>query len=282
MWPLVGLGFFTRVTALKNVATIHAPGYFYSHIDFNMSHPLFQDKPVREALRLGLDRRTLRDKIQHGLGVLQEGIVTPVSPLHAELPRIPFDLAKAEALLDADGWKRGADGIRTKNGKRLALDFASTSGQPDADQMIELIRGTWQQMGAQINVLHYPPTLMFAPYQQGGIVYAGKFDMIMFSWQLTPDGDVSNLNQCDQIPPNGQNDSRYCDPKTDALLRAEKAAYDEDQKRPILAAIQKQMVEDVPTIVMWIREDIFTYNTDLTGWHPNNITPFDDMLNVDI
>jgi hypothetical protein len=65
-------------------------------------------------------------------------------------------------------------------------------------------------------------------------------------------------------------------------LLAEKAAYDEDQKRPILAAIQKQMVDDIPTIVMWIREDIFTYNTDLTGWHPNNITPFDDMLNVDI
>ncbi len=282
LWPLVGLGFYDRVKALKNVTTIHSPGYFYSHLDFNMAHPLFADKPVREALRLGVDRRTLRDKIGHGLGVLQEGVVTPVSPLHAELPRVPFDLARAAALLDADGWKRGADGVRTKNGKRLAFDFATVSGQPDADQMIELIRSTWQAMGAQINVLHYPSTLMFAPYQQGGIMYAGKFDMITFAWQLTPNGDLSNLAACNQIPPNGQNDARYCDPKTDALLNREKSAYDEAEQRPIVAAIQKQMVADIPTIVLWIREDIFTYNNDFTGWHPNNVTPFDDMLGVDI
>jgi peptide/nickel transport system substrate-binding protein len=282
MWPLVGLGFYDRVKSLKNAVTIHNPGYYYTHLDFNMAHPLFHDPVVRQALRLGIDRRTLRDKIQHGLGVLQEGPVPPVSPFYAAFPHIPFDLAKAEALLDADGWKRGADGIRSKNGQRLAFDFATLGGQPDADQEIELIRSTWQQMGAAISVLHYPPTTFFAQYQQGGIMYAGKFDMITFSWGLTPDGDLSNLFECAQIPPNGQNDLRYCDPKTDALLSQEKATYDEAKKKPIIAAIQKQIIADDPQIVLWIREDIYSYNSDLTGWHPNSTTPFDDMLNVDI
>jgi peptide/nickel transport system substrate-binding protein len=282
MWPLVGLGYYDRVKALRNVTTIHFPGYFYSHVDFNMSRPLFADKAVREALRYAIDRRTLRDKIQHGLGVLQEGSLTPSSPLYTALPRIPFDPAKANALLDGAGWKRGPDGIRVKNGQRLAFSFVLNSGAGDIDQQVELIRSTWLQAGAQINVLHYPAATFFAPYQQGGIIYAGKFDVITFAWQLTPDGDMSNVNECTQMPPNGQNVMRYCNRKTDALLQQAKAAYDDEQRRPILAAIQKQIIADVPFIVLWIREDVYTYNSDLTGWHPNSTTPFDDMLGVDI
>lgn len=282
MWPLVGLGFYDRVKALRNVTTIHSPGYWYVHLDFNNAHPLFHDKPVREALRYAIDRANLRDKIQHGLGVLQEGPITPASPLYTALPRVPFDLAKARALLDADGWKLEPDGIRSKQGQRLAFDFALTSGQPDADEQVELIRSTWREIGAQINVRHYPSTLMFASYQDGGIIYTGKFDMILFAWQLTPDGDLSGTHECTQFPPNGQNDLRYCNPKTDALLRQAKVVYGESGRRPILAAAEKQIIADAPEIVLWIREDVFTYNSDLTGWHPNNVTPFDDMLGVDI
>lgn len=282
LWPYVGLGFYERVAALPNVKTIHGPGYYFQHLDFNGARTLFADKPLRAALRLALDRRNLRDKIQHGLGALQEGPITPVSPLYTALPRIPFDLRKAQALLDADGWRRGADGVRAKNGRRLAFDFAVGSGQPDVDQQIELIRSTWQQLGAQINVRHIAPALIFAPYQDGGVVYAGKFDVITFAWQVTPDGDLSGLYGCTQMPPNGQNDLRYCNPKTEALLRASKNAYDESERRPLLAAIQKQVIADVAGIVLWIREDVYSYNRDLTGWHPNNTTPFDDMLGVDI
>ncbi len=282
LWPLVGLGFFERVRALPNVTTIHHPGYVYTHLDFNGARALFRDKAVREALRYALDRRTIRDKIQHGLGLLGEGPITPVSPLYTELPRIPFSLGKARALLDADGWKRGPDGIRVKNAQRLAFNFATLSGQPDVDQEIELMRSTWARIGAQINVVHYPATLYFGLYQQGGIVYAGKFDMAMFAWQVTPDGDLSPTTGCRQMPPNGQNVLHYCNPKTETLLNAAKAAYDETERGPILAAIQRQLIADVPDIVLWVREDIYAYNSDLTGWKPNSTTPFDDMLNVDI
>lgn len=282
MWSLVGLGYYERVNALTNVKTIHAPGYFYSHLDFNATRPIFHGRAVREALRYAVDRKTIRDKIQHGLGVLQEGSLTPASPLYTALPRAPFDLAKANAMLEADGWKRGPDDVRVKGGRRLAFDLATISGTSDTDQAIELMRSTWQQIGAQIIVRHYPAASMFAPYQQGGIIYAGKFDMSIFAWQVTPDGDLSTTHACAQVPPNGQNDLRYCNPKTDALFDAAKAAYDEEQRRPILAAAQQQIIADVPEIVLWVREDIFSYNTDLHGWKPNNTTPFDDMLDVDI
>jgi len=282
MWPLVGIGYYTRVAALKTVTTTHHPGYFYSHLDFNNSHPVFAEKAVREALRYAVDRKTIRDKINHGLGALQEGAITPVSPLYEDLGQIPFDIAKANALLDGAGWKRGPDGIREKNGLRLALNFATTAGTPDTDQTIELMRSTWAQIGVSINVRPYAQAVFFAPFQQGGTIYSGKFDIVTFSWQQTPDGDLSNIYDSKQIPPDGQNDLHYKSAKVDALLQKSKAAYDEDERKPILVAIQKQVLEDAPQIILWIREDVFSYNNDLKNYDPNNTTFFDNMMNVDI
>ncbi len=282
LWPLVGLGYYSRVTARPAIKTVHWPGYFYDHLDFNLTRPIFHDKAVREALRYAIDRPTISAKTQHDLGLVQDGMITPASPLFTALPRTAFDPRRANALLDAAGWHRSVDGIRAKNGQRLAFDLALTTGQPDDDQAVELMRVTWQSIGAQVNVRHYAPTVMFGPYQQGGIMYAGKFDMIFFAWQLTPDGDLSATHGCNQMPPTGQNDVHYCNPRTQVLLDAAKAAYDEAGRRRILAAAQSRIIADVPEIVLWIRGDVFSYNTDLTGWHPNKITPFDDMLGVDI
>jgi hypothetical protein len=44
----------------------------------------------------------------------------------------------------------------------------------------------------------------------------------------------------------------------------------------------QEFVKDVPSIVAAVREDLFAYNPDLKNYDPNNITPFDNMMNVDI
>ena len=57
---------------------------------------------------------------------------------------------------------------------------------------------------------HYPPALMFAPLQSGGIVYSNKWDVIGFAWLNDAIGDMSPLYSCHSFPPNGQNNLRWC------------------------------------------------------------------------
>ncbi len=57
---------------------------------------------------------------------------------------------RANALLDAAGWKRGPDGIRAKNGVRLSLDFVTNAGSPDTDRRIELMRAGWKEIGVSL------------------------------------------------------------------------------------------------------------------------------------
>lgn len=283
MWDLVSGAYLSRTQGIQGISILRQPSYFYNHLDFNTQRPGVRDPIVREAMRLAIDRRTLIDKIGRGVGILQE-VTTPKNAPYAvtSIPPLPFDIARANALLDRDGWTRGADGIRTKNGVKLALEYATTAGSPDADEAIELERAWWKQIGIDITVRHYPPALMFAPLQQGGIVYGNKWDIITFAWLNDAIGDSSAIYSCKSFPPNGQNDLRWCNPRAQAAMDALFTHYDQAQRNGDVLTLQQEIVKDVPTVVTSLREDIFAYNTDLKNFHPSAITPFDNMMNVDI
>lgn len=283
LWGGVPPHYAPDVGAIPGVQVRMGPSYTFDHLDFNCSHPALADPVVRVALRYATDRKTINDKIRFGLNQLEESVVPAVSMFHDPAIRlVPFDAPKANALLDRAGWKRGADGVRAKNGTALRLDFVVGSGAPDMDAMVELIRASWKQIGVEINVKHYLPSLMFAPLQNGGIVYSGKFDVIAFAWGTDPNEDLANLYSCKRFPPNGQNDLRYCNPVvTDAIDKGQ-LLYDRNERRDLMNIIQEKIFEDAPTIVLDARRQISAYNSDLTGWNPNSVAPFDDMLGVDI
>jgi peptide/nickel transport system substrate-binding protein len=283
MWDLVPGAYLSRAQGVAGFSILRQPSYFYNHLDFNTQHPAVRDPVVREAIRLAIDRRTLIDKIGRGVGILQE-VTTPKNAPYAvtSIPPVPFDIARANALLDQGGWTRGADGVRAKNGVRLSLEYATTAGAADTDEAIELERSWWKQIGVDVTVRHYPPALMFAPLQQGGIVYGNKWDIIGFAWLNDAIGDQSAIYSCKSFPPNGQNDPRWCNPRAQAAMDALFTHYDQVQRNRDQLVLQQELVQDVPTIVTSLREDIFAYNTDLKNYHPNAITPFDNMMNVDI
>ena len=282
LWPKVGAGYYDRVRALPNLTVVHFPGYYYSHVTFNVLHPAVSDPAVRLAIAYATDRETIRAKVNHGTGTLSESQLTPVSPMHTDRPLRAYDVAKANDILDKAGWVKGADGVRSKNGVRLALQFVSYTGAADTDQLIELLRQSWMQIGVQFDVKRVSQALFFAPFAQGGPVFAGKFDVSSFSWGQTPDADYTPTIGCDDVPPKGENVSRFCDREIEKLLLQEKAAYDEPDRKPIIAKLDDRLAETTPYFVLYIRDEIHAYNHDLRDWHPNSSTPFDDFMNVDI
>ncbi len=283
MWVQVAAAYVSRLQGLPGFSILRQPSYLFGHLDFNTQRPTLRDAVVREALRLAVDRRTLRDKIGHGVGILSEVTTPPTAPYAVKsIPLMPFDIARANALLDQDGWVRGPDGIRAKNGVRLSFDFATSTGSPDTDQRIELIRSWWKQIGAEISVRHYPPALMFAPLSQGGIVYSNKWDVIIFSWVNDAIGDYTPIYDCGAFPPNGQNDIRWCNPRAEAAMKALYGHYQQVQRNGDVLIVQREFVHDVPSVVTSISENIYADNSDLKNFHPGALTPFDNMMDVDI
>jgi peptide/nickel transport system substrate-binding protein len=283
MWPIVAPAYYPRLTVIPTLKVLKQPSYSYGHVDFNTARPALSDPTVRAALRLAIDRKTLRDKVAHGIGVLQDGVISPASPyFDAKIQFAAFNIPKANAMLDAAGWKRGPDGIRAKNGVKLSLIVVSNTGSADTDTRIELIRAWWKQIGVEFVRKNVDPKLLFAPYADGGVLYTGKFDVAFAAWFLGAVPDLSAIYGCKQFPPAGQNWLHWCNPRAEAAMDALKVTYDERAQKQYSDIAQEAIAQDVPTIVTAVAEDIYAYNADLTGFHPNQVSPFDDMMNVDI
>ena len=284
LWPQNPTSLIDRLKSLPGVAVYVKPSSYYAHLDFNLTHPLVSDVRVREAIRYAINRKRLIDKVSHGYGILTEVPLSPILPIAPkDIPLIPYDPAKARALLDETGWKVGADGIRTKNGQKLVLEFPYVVGSPDLDQRVELMRGDLQAVGIGLQTRKEAASIFFGLLQDGGTVYAGKFDITLFSWGTGPGADISSIFSCDDIPPKGQNDVRYCNRSVvEPLITQYKATYDENVQHAIVEKEMKQLIADVPTIVLGVAKEGYAYSNRLTGYTPGAITNFDDMMKVDI
>ena len=281
LWVPFGGSFLARAQAIKGVEVERHPVYGYNHFDFNTMHPVLHERVVREALRLATDRETLLDKVSHGVGILQESLLPAPYPGITKLPQVAFDIGKANALLDGAGWKRGSDGIRAKNGVRLALEFASSAGSPDVDTQLEIVRTGWMQIGVEMVVKRFQSSQLFASYGDGGVLNTGKFDVIGYGTQFGPIDGLSSYT-CSALPPAGQNYTHYCNKTVDAVLHDFNTQYSPEGQTRDLNKANKILAGDVPTILVYSREELYAYNRDLKNFHPNNASFFDDMMNVDI
>jgi len=273
--------FIGELRALHGYRVVSNPSYLYQHYDFNLQQPAVADVVVRRALRLALDRSEIVKKVRLDEATLSDSVTPATYPdVPHHVPLVAYDPAAANAMLDAAGWKRGFDGVRAKNGVRLALTLAFVSGNPQLDQIAELTRAWWKQIGVAMSVKTYLASEFFDPL--AGVLRKGHFDVAFFGWQAQAIDDPTNIFACKSFPPDGQNYGRWCDPKLTPILHEFQNTYDSVEQGRALGRSDLLIASQAPTIVLYESKNLNTANTDLTGWHPNQVSAFDDMMNVDI
>ncbi len=181
LWQLINGTLAQRVQRLPGKATATTYGGALSGIYFNVSHATVSDPRVRDALRYATDQRTMVDKVALGNGTPQRSLVSTVNPDYLPLPLLPYDLARAAALLDSAGWRAGADGKRSKNGVPLTIDLAVPAGYPPSETTAGVLSADWGRIGIQVAIHPWSMTSYFAPAEAGGPLRSGKFDAALFS-----------------------------------------------------------------------------------------------------
>lgn len=66
--------------------------------------------------------------------------------------KLKYDPALAKQLLDKAGWQVGSDGIREKDGKKLALTIYESLPQPQNKEVLQLVAQQWRQVGVALAV----------------------------------------------------------------------------------------------------------------------------------
>ena len=258
-------------TASKVAGThvVLTPFTQYSYIGFNNTRPPMRELAVRRAIAYATDRKRLIDTVTYGVQQLGEGDQPRfLWAYNAALRPIPYDPAKARATLDEAGWKPGPDGIRVKNGERLRIVFATSTGSAVSNRVGVLLQSALRDAGVEVEVKPYATALLFASYAQGGILQTGKYDAQFASWVNGVDPDDATTLTCDAIPPNGQNSMRFCNREVDELERVALTHYDRPTRKKAYDRIQEIVVDQVPWLTMWFARRFDVVSDDLKNYKP--------------
>jgi peptide/nickel transport system substrate-binding protein len=172
----------------------------------------------------------------------------------ADAPCPKFDPADANSILDQDGWVKGADGIRAKNGQRLEFHYSTTSGKPWRADDEQIIQSNFKDIGIQLDIQNYPADTFFGPFLNGG-----KHQLAEFENAYVYDADDDTLLGCDQIPPpggQGQNWSFYCNPQLTKLIAQEEGSADPAVRQQAFNGIHQVELTDFPIIILYSPADL--------------------------
>jgi len=257
--------------ALTPVNDIHV-------LQFNVRDPILADAQLRRAISLAIDRPQLLAAATHGSGVT----VDADQPRNGwaydpSVPPLRYDVAAAKRLLDADGWKAGPGGIRTKDGHPLDLTLTISPQSTNGSTLVAtILQANLRTLGVDVTIKTVTPTLFVAPAASGGLLAAGKYQLAYNAWWVIgPDPDDTWNFGCAEIPPNGYNYYFWCDHRADTAMYAALRTYDRKQRIADYAVVQRRIVDDLPIVALWQVRMPNAYRTRLHGVSPS---PFGSMF----
>jgi peptide/nickel transport system substrate-binding protein len=273
LWPTATLNEAELTNDIPSVRRIVIAGARPVMLTFNTTSPTVSDVRVRDALRLALNRPSIVRRTFRGGAELDESIVSESDPAHLKLPHVPYDVVKAETLLEAAGWKVSPNGVRSKRGTPLHVDLVGGAGNPAAAQLLELVRADWQRIGVAVDTRYVTTGILFSDDAKQGVLKGGKFDVALYSYGQTRANGIDSDFTCANAAPAGQNYSRICDERLDALFARYDATYDAAAAIEIARKIQRRIDDLLPAIIVTKRNEYYIIRDTITGYRPKPFSP---------
>jgi len=274
------------IAGQKNLAYVNTPAlttsiFTCSNAALGCSGPQ-TDTAVRQAMYYALNRDQL-NKLAGG-GFAATGSPTLLlpdrdqkwiaDPANLKTPGGP-DVAKANQILDTAGWVKGADGIRTKGGKRLSMTIQTVTGWSDYISLNDAMTQEFKEIGIELK----PTQLSYNEWNNNEV--QGKYQLSLDSIGLgassnpyftyNPKYSTATAAKVGTAAGNSGNYARYSNPTVDQAIAIAGATNDESVQKQQYATIQKQIVQDLPYIPIYVNSTLTEFNTSrVTGWPTND------------
>jgi peptide/nickel transport system substrate-binding protein len=238
-------------------------------------HPVLGDIEMRKALLLATPKQQIIDKLFFGKAKVGTSPVSQGWAAYKE-PQASYDAKKAGDTLDAAGWVKGSDGIRSKNGVRAALSYTTTTGDSNRERVQQVLVDEWKAIGVEVKISNLPSSVLLA-----GSCAAkdprklGTFDLVQYASSpgIDPHTTVFTRYHSRNIPTaancSGQNYTRVKNADMDKAIEDAGATLDVAQRKASYAKALKILNDQNVIIWLYDRADIDARQTALQGWEPN-------------
>jgi peptide/nickel transport system substrate-binding protein len=240
--PLADLSRIGKVPGLR----IYANGYealtYQLIVEINHRRKELADLRVRQALAHAIDRDFVVKTIFLGYAKPATGPVPAYDKTFydADVPRFPYDPAKANALLDEAGYRRGAGGVRFRLRLLPAPFFNETK------QFGDYLRQALAAVGIDAEIVsNDTPAHLKAVYTDHA------FDITVATPVYRGDPAISTTILYQSSLPGGvpfSNQYGYANPAVDELIDRAATAIDDAERVALYKTFQKTVVGDVALI----------------------------------
>jgi len=160
--------FLPRLRAESNVGVGILPGTGIFYMPINTTVAPFTDMKVREGAAFAINQQEILDNLFGGIGSASDTFLIE-SLLAADVDpalKISYDPDRANAALDAAGWKMGPDGVRIKDGAPLTTALWTQNGT-EFKRVTEVVQAQLKAVGFDAEITVFDAATINDQYRKG-------------------------------------------------------------------------------------------------------------------
>jgi peptide/nickel transport system substrate-binding protein len=245
------------------------------------THPTLSDPAVRMALNLLVDRAAVQEQIYGRQGQTSANFLNAPPRYYSKNTKWEFNIDKANQLLDQGGWKRGSDGVREKDGKKLKFVYQTSINAP-RQKTQAIVKQACAKAGIEVEVKAVTASVFFSSDPGNTDTYRhfytdlqmytttmGAPDPQLFMEQFTSWRVATKENKW-----SGTNATRFRNDEYDTLWRRAEGEIDPVKRAAMFIRMNDIVIQNVIVIPVLWRNGVSAVTKelqgmDLTGWDSN-------------
>jgi peptide/nickel transport system substrate-binding protein len=241
-------------------------------------HAFLTDPAVRQALNLLVDRGSVQEQIYGRTGIATANFLNAPSRYQSKNTKFEFNIEKANQILEQAGWKKGADGIRAKDGKRLKVVYSTSINAPRQKNQA-IVKQACQRAGIEVELKSVTASVFFGSDPGNPDTYQHFYtDIQMYTTTMTQPDPQRFMDQfCSweaatkENKWQGRNITRWKNDEYDRTWKAAEAEMDPVKRAPLFIKMNDLVIQDVVVIpVVWRPRvagiSLRLRNAEQSGW----------------
>ncbi|HZV95134.1 MAG TPA: peptide ABC transporter substrate-binding protein [Candidatus Nitrosocosmicus sp.] len=241
------------------------------------THPSLSDPAVRQALNLLVDRASMQEQIYGRTGIATANFLNQPSRFASKSTKWEFNVDKANQILEAAGWKKGSDGIRAKDGKKLKFVYQTSINAP-RQKTQAIVKQAAAKAGIEMEIKSVTASVYFSSDVANPDTYSHFYtDIQMYTTTMTQPDPEQFMRQflTEEVASKdnkwqGRNITRWRNDEFDKLHKASESELDPVKRAAMFIRMNELVIQNVVVIPVVFRPRVAavanTLRAEQSGW----------------